>query len=380
MKKRFFLIVTMACVSFIAAAQTPVIAVLPFSGEDADICARFTDAVTAEIIRQGRYAPAAVPLSADPSVSPALIYADVIHAGYALTGAASYRENEYQYHLTLWFWDMETGDLIYSDAMVCRDNGDMERILPLLMGWVLSRNSAGETEHAGIAEVSEASPNPVPEPPESVVREPVPSVTEDPPPAKTSPAQAGDDDRYRWLYLGLRGGGSWRPYADSDKSFFTDMAAQSFSWEGAFQVSVHPLPFLALQGEAIFTQDRFSDEGVQISSYSMMFPLLLRFNIRTGNVTLAPLGGVYFILPVGDMKISAAGASSSPWTYSVPLGYTLGLSTGVKLGPGNLFLDLRYSGDLSAAELDNAAGSKLYTRSLVSFTLGYEIGFIKRKR
>ncbi|MDR1948921.1 MAG: hypothetical protein LBQ38_06000 [Spirochaetaceae bacterium] len=369
MKKRFFLIVTMICVSFIVAAQTPVMAVLPFSGEDADICARFTDAVTAEIIRQGRYAPAVMPLSVDPSVSPALIYADVIHAGYALTGAASYREDEYQYHLTLWFWDMGTGDLVCSDAMVCRDDGDMARILPLLVEWILSRNTTGETD-AGVAEAAEEPPDSVPEPAAQKAA---------PPPEKTPPAPADDGDR--WLYLGLRGGGSWRPYAEGDKSLFTDMADQAFSWEGAFQVSVHPLPLLALQGEAIFTQDRLSNGGVKISSYSMMFPLLLRFNIRKGDITLAPLGGVYFILPIGDMKFSAAGASSSSsWTHSVPLGYTLGLSTGVKLGPGNLFLDLRYSGDLSAAKLDNAAGSKLYTRSLVSFTLGYEIGIIKRKR
>jgi hypothetical protein len=372
MKKTILLIAVMTCVSIIAPAQTPVVAVLPFSGEDADLGLRFTDAVMAEIAGQGRYTPAAAPFPADPSVSPVLLYADVLHADYVLTGAASYRRDEAQYHLTLWLWNMEIGDLVCSDEMVCRDREDMARILPLLLEWLFSRISSDETGDPVVTEGPEP-PAPPPEPP--AVREPVS------PPAP--PDRPRDDIQDHWLYLGIRGGGSLRFYMEGDKSFFAGAgpADQAFGWEGAFQAAVRLLPFLALQGEAIFTQDRLSIGGKKMSSYSMMFPLLLRFVIRKGSVTLSPLGGVYYILPVGDMEFSAPGASSFvPWTHPLPLGYTLGLSTGVKIGPGSLFLDLRYSGDLSAAEFDNAAGSKLYTRNMVSFTLGYEFGLVKRKR
>ncbi|MDR1618943.1 MAG: hypothetical protein LBS06_07870 [Treponema sp.] len=376
MKNLMLLVVVTFCVSTVAAAQVPVIAVFPFSGEDADLRIRFTNAVTAEIIRSGKYTPAAVPFPADPAVSPALIYTDVTRADYALTGTTFYRGDESQYHLKLWLWNMETGDLVCSDEMVCRDNRDMARILPLLMEWIFSRIAAGEAGDSGFAEEPGAPP---PLEPPVTAEPPEAAAVREPPPEKASPADDGDRDR--WLYLGFRGGGSWRLYAEGDKSPFTDTVDQPSTWEGAFQASVRLLPFLALQGEAIFTRDRFSAGEAGISSYSVMFPLLLRFNIERDDLILSPLGGVYYILPVGDMEFTASGASSSfPWTHSMPLGYTLGLAAGIKLGPGNLIFDLRYSGDLSAAELDTAGGSKVYRRSLVSFTLGYEFGLFKRKR
>jgi hypothetical protein len=397
-RKRILLIAVMICLSTIAAAQTPVIAVLPFSGEDADLRLRFTNAVTAEVVRQGQYAPAAAPFPADPSVSPVLLYADMIHADYALTGAASYRKDEAQYHLKLWLWDMETGGLVCSDEMVCRDAGDMARILPLLVGWLFSRIPSGETGDAvtGTAAVPDGSSPPAPSVAEELPEAPeaagVETAAGEPeqsaaatkaPPAQPPPDRPRNDNPDHWLYLGLRGGGSWRPYAEGGESFFTGagLADHALTWEGAFQASVRLLPFLALQGEAVFTRDRLFSRDVEISSYSMMFPLLVRFIIRKNNVTLSPLGGVYYILPVGDMEFSSLGISTfSSWNHPLPLGYTLGLSTGIKLGPGDLFFDLRYSGDLSAAETDDTAGSKLYTRNMVSFTLGYEFGLINRKR
>ena len=376
MKKLMLSVAVTFCVSTIAAAQMPAVAVFPFSGEDAELRIRFTNAVTAEIIRGGKYTPAAVPFPADPAVSPALIYTDVVRADYALTGATFYRGDESQYHLTLWLWDMGTGDLVCSDEMVCRDNRDMARILPLLVEWIFSRIAAGEAGNSGIAEAPEVfSP---PEPPVTV-EPPEAAAIRDPPAEKTPPSNDGDQDR--WLYLGIRGGGSWRLYAEGDKSPVTDTVDQPSTWEGAFQASVRLLPFLALQGEAVFTRDRFSAGEAGISSYSVMFPLLLRFTIRKDDLILSPLGGVYYVFPIGDMEFTASGvSSSSPWTHSVPLGYTLGLAAGVKLGPGNLIFDLRYSGDLSAAELDTAAGTKVYRRNLTSFSLGYEIGLFKRKR
>ena len=375
MKKLMLWVAVTFCVSIIAAAQMPVVAVFPFSGEDADLRNRFTNAVTAEIIRGGKYTPAVVSFPVDPAVSPVLIYTNVTHADYALTGAAFYRGDESQYHLKLWLWDMGTGDLVCSDEMVCRDNRDMARILPLLMEWIFSRVAAGEAGDPGIVEAPEAPPPP-PEP--SVTAEP-PEAIREPSAEKAPPSNDGDQDR--WLYLGIRGGGSWRLYAEGDKSPVTDTVDQPSTWEGAFQASVRLLPFLALQGEAIFTRDRFSAGEAEIFSYSVMFPLLLRFTIGRDDLILSPLGGVYYIFPLGDMEFTASGASSSfPWTHSVPLGYTLGLAAGVKLGPGNLVFDLRYSGDLSAVELDTAAGTKVYRRNLTSFSLGYEIGLFKRKR
>jgi hypothetical protein len=62
------------------------------------------------------------------------------------------------------------------------------------------------------------------------------------------------------------------------------------------------------------------------------------------------------------------------------LGFVAGGSIGIKAGPGILFTDIRYWGDFSAAKIDGSGFSmEVYRRSMLSFGIGYEIGFFTMK-
>jgi hypothetical protein len=60
------------------------------------------------------------------------------------------------------------------------------------------------------------------------------------------------------------------------------------------------------------------------------------------------------------------------YSYTVPLGVTAGADLGMHLGPGLLFLDIRYSLDFGTNESDNSIAT--FRRNMVSFSLGYKYG------
>jgi hypothetical protein len=68
---------------------------------------------------------------------------------------------------------------------------------------------------------------------------------------------------------------------------------------------------------------------------------------------------------------------------STPLGLAAGLKAGIHLGPGDLFLNVRYSGDLGIlnipGELPEDPGIA-FQRSSLHFGVGYEFGLFDRKR
>ena len=71
------------------------------------------------------------------------------------------------------------------------------------------------------------------------------------------------------------------------------------------------------------------------------------------------------------------------YNYTVPIGFIAGGNIGVRLGPGTLFLDIRFAGDFGDTNVYGYWGNRaLYnTRMLVSCSLGYEFCFggIKRR-
>jgi hypothetical protein len=67
------------------------------------------------------------------------------------------------------------------------------------------------------------------------------------------------------------------------------------------------------------------------------------------------------------------------YPYSVPLGLIIGGTAGIRLGPGTLFTDIRYGIDLGNTSVASYGIMDIYKRNFVSFTLGYEVGFIKRR-
>jgi hypothetical protein len=63
------------------------------------------------------------------------------------------------------------------------------------------------------------------------------------------------------------------------------------------------------------------------------------------------------------------------------LGYAIGGSAGIKLGPGIMFFDVRYMGDFinTKATITNRSAEN-YKRQIIAFSVGYKIGFINQQR
>ncbi|MDR0388375.1 MAG: hypothetical protein LBH57_10110 [Treponema sp.] len=197
----------------------------------------------------------------------------------------------------------------------------------------------------------------------------------------------------RWVYLGLRGGISPRFYV-----FEVDFPKElGFTWEAALQGEFQFLRFpwgrrsvfLALQGEALFTVDKFSIPNMngtvsEEAFVSLMAPLLLKLNYKPGPFTLSLYGGVYYIWYLSannaaeDAIRPAMRPGENPGLLD-SLGYSAGFKFGVKAGKrGTFFFDLRYSSDIGVTEIGGSAPMS-YRRYIPSLSLGYEVGLFNRK-
>ncbi|MDR1909694.1 MAG: hypothetical protein LBQ35_07255 [Spirochaetaceae bacterium] len=199
----------------------------------------------------------------------------------------------------------------------------------------------------------------------------------------------------KWLYLGLRAGPSLRFYTPPGVPSYTGRDTLGFALDLAFQASLPVLPFLNVQAEAVITWDNASvfkwrqaysgGESIverysrEYDSFSLQFPLMARFNLYPGKFRISPFLGMYFFLPLGKLtetsSLNSIDESFLSYRYSLPLGILGGLNGAMKLGPGMILADLRYTIDLGEPEPPEGA---VYRRSMLSLTLGYEWGFFTR--
>jgi TolB-like protein len=200
-----------------------------------------------------------------------------------------------------------------------------------------------------------------------------------------TPAPISNAKRF---YLGLRGGGETTFYRPNTE-FWKDgqSRATSFSGNISAQMSLQLFNFFALQAEAAFITGDVLEATVERSDpftlrYSAMaLPILGKITLRPGSVLLAGFGGIYFTVPFTAMTFNMNGIEYS-YNFDAPMGFIAGGNIGIKLGPGTLFLDIRYAGDFKDIEIYGDWGSHpVYKRSLASYSLGYEFGFgsVKRK-
>jgi hypothetical protein len=193
-----------------------------------------------------------------------------------------------------------------------------------------------------------------------------------------------------WLSLGGRLGGSTHFYKlGSDMYEGYDVENPHFSFDGAVQAAVHISDIFAIQTELLFTKDMGSvsepgyDVKLSIESTSMLIPFLVKASFWSGNFVVSGITGIYFTIPLGDMKvkISENGYSESYDAdfKKAPPGFMVGASGGIKLGPGNLLADLRYATDFGETEGSFEGETvSLYKRSMFMFSLGYEIGLLSK--
>jgi TolB-like protein len=205
-------------------------------------------------------------------------------------------------------------------------------------------------------------------------------------PAKTERAAPAPVSDAKFFYLGLRGGFSTHFYQINTDflSAAGTSALVSFSGDFAAQMSLQIFNFLALQVEAVFfTGDSLEMQNsypLSLSYSAMMLPALAKITFRPGLFLFAGFGGIYFTVPLGAMTINLNGQEYS-YNYTASMGFIAGGNIGVKLGPGTLFLDIRYAGDFGDIEVQGDWGSRaLYKRSLIFCSLGYEFGIGSRKR
>jgi hypothetical protein len=198
---------------------------------------------------------------------------------------------------------------------------------------------------------------------------------------------------HKWLYVGVRLGPSLRIYTPSGDTMYTGGDTRSFSLDAAVQANLRLLPFLSLQGEMIFTWDNASYwnytriAGVtdrytrDYTSFSLQFPLLVRLDLYPGKFRVSPFLGLYVLAPLGRLKTSNSldnNRQSLAYRVSPPVGLSGGLNAGREVGPGNIFIDLRYAVDLGEPRIQNE-NIETYQRSMVSLSVGYEWGFITKR-
>ncbi|MDR2052022.1 MAG: hypothetical protein LBP80_01285 [Treponema sp.] len=264
-------------------------------------------------------------------------------------------------------------------------------------------------------------------------------------PAKTMPLDT--NWRTEWLYLGLLTGGTLshdklQGFNSKGNSKNSDFYGEGLgiSPTASFTMMVpflniplkgDPRVYLELQTEVLFSwewagytyyhdKDSAPPPGVsksgvwtdEYSFFSLTFPLMLKVEFHYGPLMFAPYGGAYFYLPLGEAQSRSnrlkeniyfpdgrPNPNPAPSLYreeqdslrvsveGIPLGMTFGFYTGIKMGPGALVIDLRYSRDFGTLKFSDLDGKNTLNGQYIGvdrnkFTLmvGYEIGLFKHVR
>lgn len=129
---------------------------------------------------------------------------------------------------------------------------------------------------------------------------------------------------------------------------------------------------LAIQPELGFTHydvvAKESGWSCDIEFNTFDIPVLVVYDILVNDsITVSPLAGVKFSIPVGDVDIMGFSGSADS---KVLVGIDFGASLYWKVGPGALVVDARY--DLGVTKLKVEDADLLTPRSLIS-SIGYSI-------
>jgi hypothetical protein len=374
---------------------------MSFTGGNRAEADQLGEAMRSELEWISRASPYKVETSLDTVQAPPALNrlspADrAVNPKYLINGIITLDGADSQVEITL--WDLEGPALLFSQALGYRTVDDALSMVPFFM-WSLfailptdfPKNEAELADAASAADAAEAGDDPDAK---LTGDGPVEEAAGDEPPAPVNDEQ--ELWRGRWLYLGLRGGVSPRFYdfQEASREF-------ALAYEAAFHAEWQFLLFpfkrffmsLGLQAEAALTMDTLALEAgdgtaADLTAFSLLAPLLLKFNFKPGPFVLSPFGGMYYAhyLPLtlpAPFPDSVTPQFRDDEGFLGRLGYTAGFKFGVKAGKrGTFFLDLRYNGDLGVTEAArNSGGDPVvsFRRMMPTASLGWELGLFNRK-
>ena len=183
---------------------------------------------------------------------------------------------------------------------------------------------------------------------------------------------------------GLRAGASLHFYKLTD-DILGNVKNPGAAFEPAFQATFYFGNFFGLQAETVLSRDKTlysgtaPDSGLftaSFESYSLRLPVLARFTWMPGIFQFSAFAGLSFNVPLGALKTQSSLFDAGSYRFSVPPGYVIGTNLGIKLGPGFMFTDIRFSGDFAKTAIHDGLGTlAIYTKNTLSFSLGYEFVF-----
>jgi hypothetical protein len=216
------------------------------------------------------------------------------------------------------------------------------------------------------------------------------------------------------LYAGLRGGIQLRQYSaspfDEDAEEPTPVdtlnvaSSSGMEYEAAVFFGVQMLNFLALQADVMWVSNDITgrnDAGDPTSRYQTMFSPMnlmigaqLKFTFWLGKrILLAPFGAFYYSMMISGIQYrwfeengTEEGTEFPSQVATGVINVGGGLTLGVKLGPGELFVEGKVLFDMSPTQVTSTADEgpvawNAYTRSILpSITLGYQIRFMNLKK
>jgi hypothetical protein len=218
------------------------------------------------------------------------------------------------------------------------------------------------------------------------------------------------------LYAGIRGGIQMRQYSppvmDEDAEDPAPLetinvaSTTGMDYEGAVFIGIQMFNFLALQADVMWVSNDITstnDEGEVTARYQTMFSQMnlmigaqLKFTFWLGKkILLAPFGAFYYSMIMGGIQYTwfedggnEEGLDLASQAATGVINVGAGLTFGIKLGPGELFLEGKALFDMSPTQVTStvdedtgAVSWNAYTRSILpSITLGYQIRFMNLKK
>jgi len=420
------------------AQDTRRVALIPFWGEDETIIRQFGEELFFTMAGMAGFDPVLVdmenlppdvpPGGFPPFVAPSLSLTG--DAPFAVTGNVVMNPITQSWNLRFFLWQMDGNRLIFSEEMAAPDRAFAAVIMPFvlesLMAQIPEEAAAPETivvevpvdrivevpvevivevpveviVEVPVDRIVEVPVEVIVEVPseffveriveievERIVEVPVPAVHGGPHMIVLEGQQqivmdhGGVRERHNWLYLGLRAGGNLQMF----NPLWSAETFDSMHWENisaSAHLNIQFFRFAGLQFEAVAMQDFRND------AFSLMFPAMLRLTARWGSSSFSVLGGAYLFVPLDDGLGPLGGDSDILFVHendfiagfmgSTGWGYTAGIGIGNRIGRGYIFTEVRWSHDMFSSYIRSS--NYFYSRSVITVSVGFELGFINRRR